>query len=208
MPELPFGWVGSIGLIQEVVENAPDPARFVEIGVWEGRGVVVTVEAIRKSGKAIEMHAVDWFEGGTFDGEENTYLRRLKALDLEGLDQESSFMKALREWEMEDEVVVHKMTSLEAAATFADQSLDYVYIDADHHEHMALADIEAWAPKVRLGGVLAGDDWPEVGPKAAVRRGLQDRGYPVEAYGRCWVVWNWPGWFPNGLTVEKTSATV
>jgi hypothetical protein len=52
-----------------------------------------------------------------------------------------------------------RSTSLDAAATFENQSLDAVYIDADHSRQGVLADLQAWVPKVRIGGVVAGHDY-------------------------------------------------
>lgn len=49
--------------------------------------------------------------------------------------------------------------SVEAAKTFADESLDFVYIDGNHEYSHVKADIEAWTPKVRQGGILAGHDY-------------------------------------------------
>jgi hypothetical protein len=48
-----------------------------------------------------------------------------------------------------------------AAARFADRSLDFVYLDADHRLPAVMADLAAWAPKVRPGGVMAGHDYDE-----------------------------------------------
>lgn len=49
--------------------------------------------------------------------------------------------------------------SEEAAAAFDDGFLDWVYIDADHRYEAVKADIDAWWPKIKAGGVLAGHDW-------------------------------------------------
>lgn len=54
-----------------------------------------------------------------------------------------------------------KATSVEAAQWFDDRSLDMVYIDASHDFVSVCDDIEAWLPKVKLGGVLAGHDYNE-----------------------------------------------
>jgi predicted O-methyltransferase YrrM len=50
------------------------------------------------------------------------------------------------------------MTSLEASRWFSDGSLDFVYIDGNHALHYVLEDLEAWTPKVRRGGIVAGHD--------------------------------------------------
>jgi len=55
-----------------------------------------------------------------------------------------------------------KMTSLEAAEKIPDESLDFVYIDANHSEPYVSQDIEAWTPKVRKGGIVAGDDYARI----------------------------------------------
>jgi predicted O-methyltransferase YrrM len=57
-----------------------------------------------------------------------------------------------------------KMTSIEASKQYADGSLDFVYIDADHSYASVVADINAWKPKVKPGGYIAGHDsyMPEV----------------------------------------------
>lgn len=52
-----------------------------------------------------------------------------------------------------------KKPSAEAAKEFTDGSLDFVYIDAAHDYENVKIDINAWAPKVRVGGIIAGDDF-------------------------------------------------
>ena len=49
--------------------------------------------------------------------------------------------------------------SVAAARQFADRSLDFVYIDANHDFLHVTQDIAAWSPKVRKGGILAGHDF-------------------------------------------------
>jgi len=52
-----------------------------------------------------------------------------------------------------------RMTSLEAAAECENNSFDFVYIDASHEYEDVKADIKAWLPKVKKGGIIAGDDY-------------------------------------------------
>lgn len=46
-----------------------------------------------------------------------------------------------------------------AAARFADASLDFVFIDANHTYEHVRDDIFAWWPKVRSGGIMTGHDY-------------------------------------------------
>ncbi len=54
---------------------------------------------------------------------------------------------------------VRKGRSIDVAREFADKSLDFVYIDADHSFAGVANDIGGWWPKTRAGGVLAGHDY-------------------------------------------------
>jgi hypothetical protein len=49
--------------------------------------------------------------------------------------------------------------SIEAANDFTDESLDFVYIDANHNYDHVLADIKSWLPKVKPGGIVSGHDY-------------------------------------------------
>lgn len=46
-----------------------------------------------------------------------------------------------------------------AAVRFADDSVDFVYLDANHEYGHVRRDLRAWVPKVRQGGVVAGHDY-------------------------------------------------
>jgi len=52
-----------------------------------------------------------------------------------------------------------KGLSIDVAKTLLNESLDWVYIDADHRYEVVKADLEAWFPKVRKGGVISGHDY-------------------------------------------------
>lgn len=54
-----------------------------------------------------------------------------------------------------------KGDSVESAKLFEDESLDFVFIDAGHRYEEVKADIEAWFPKVRKGGIVSGHDYVE-----------------------------------------------
>lgn len=41
----------------------------------------------------------------------------------------------------------------------ADASLDFVYIDAQHHYEAVREDLALWYPKLRVGGLFAGHDY-------------------------------------------------
>lgn len=52
-----------------------------------------------------------------------------------------------------------KEFSMDAVKRFADDSLDFVYIDANHTDPYVTQDVNAWARKVHAGGIICGDDF-------------------------------------------------
>ena len=52
-----------------------------------------------------------------------------------------------------------KMIGVEAAALYPDSFFDFVFIDDDHTYPVTKANIEAWLPKVKAGGIIAGHDY-------------------------------------------------
>lgn len=75
-----------------------------------------------------------------------------------------------------------RQPSLEAAKSVPDGSLDFVYVDANHGETFVMADLKAWASKVRVGGIVAGHDYiwrperPWIQVKSAVDRYVREHG--------------------------------
>jgi predicted O-methyltransferase YrrM len=59
--------------------------------------------------------------------------------------------------------------SMDAVKDFADESLDFVYIDGNHDFAHVTEDLNAWSKKVRKGGIISGHDYvfePRMGAHA------------------------------------------
>jgi hypothetical protein len=54
------------------------------------------------------------------------------------------------------------------ATPLVPDELDFVYVDGDHSYDAVAADLRAWWPKIRPGGVLCGDDYGGMGDKSSV----------------------------------------
>jgi len=76
------------------------------------------------------------------------------------------------------------------AKRFEDGSVDLVFLDADHSEDGVLRDLEAWLPKLRPGGIIAGHDYGarhHPGVKPAVDRVFREHSHPVRlAANKVW----------------------
>lgn len=57
-------------------------------------------------------------------------------------------------------ILIRKL-SMKAVEGFEDESLDFVYIDADHKFDFVMRDIIEWSKKVRSGGIVSGHDFNE-----------------------------------------------
>lgn len=84
---------------------------------------------------------------------------------------------------------VLRMDSIEAASYISDRSLDFVYIDGNHGAAFVQGDLEAWSPKVRQGGIIAGHDYgsdsDDIQVQAVVDTFTLERGIePVFVLGR------------------------
>jgi len=66
--------------------------------------------------------------------------------------------------------------SVEAAKDVEDGSLDFVFVDGNHVYDAVIEDLDAWVPKVRLGGVVAGHDFRDFPnkPTIHVKRAVTD----------------------------------
>ena len=55
--------------------------------------------------------------------------------------------------------IVHKASSVDAAAMIPDSSLDFVFLDAEHSEEAVSEDLAAWWPKIKPNGWIGGHDY-------------------------------------------------
>lgn len=89
-----------------------------------------------------------------------------------------------------------KGPSVEVAASIPDESLDFVFIDADHTEEGVTADIKAWTPKLKPAGWLTGHDTHFPSVRAVIDRLLP--GWTQRA-DHVWTI-------PKGETCSTSSA--
>lgn len=70
------------------------------------------------------------------------------------------FYDAVLELQKEDaRVTIYRALSVDASKMFKDSQLDSVYLDGNHSYPSVMADMDAWWPKVRIGGIMGGHDF-------------------------------------------------
>lgn len=98
------------------------------------------------------------------------------------------------------DAVLIKGYSKNVAESIEDESLDFVYIDADHRYVNVVEDINAWFGKVRKGGIISGHDYCRYldyfGVIEAVDEFCTNHGYEIKlTTDDYWEGHSFPSWY-------------
>lgn len=80
--------------------------------------------------------------------------------EMDGIFEEAKFRMKAALAQKQYEFIREK--SMDAVKRFEDNSLDFVYIDANHEAEFPYEDIVEWAKKVKPGGIISGHDYVRV----------------------------------------------
>jgi hypothetical protein len=141
---------------------------IVEVGSWKGFSSVAFAKGLKRRTDGGELHCVDVWDGkGALWGDFRT-----RFPNETGDHLFRCFQRNLERSNVSDIVTSHRMDSLQTAAQFAaaGRRFDAVFIDADHSYQAVRADILAWRPLIKPGGVLCGHDYDN----ASVRRAVDE----------------------------------
>lgn len=149
LQHLPQGWFHHGVQILDLL-NIHRPRRCVELGSWRGASALAITLTIRAWGGTLTcvdtwMGAVAY--GGTQLGIPAMLLECATNLVAGGVSSSIRLVPSL---------------TTTAAAAWTDGPVDFLYVDADHSYESTYADLQAWWPHVRVGGLVAGDDYDNV----------------------------------------------
>ena len=75
----------------------------------------------------------------------------------------NAYMETMKNIEgLEDRGIMIRSTSEEASQLFLDESIDFIYIDANHSYDYVKEDIIFWFPKLKKGGLFSGHDYLKI----------------------------------------------
>lgn len=128
------------------------------------------------------------------------YTGKVLCIDLWG--DEAIYAEAKKLLADKEKFKLYRADSLTIAEFIPDGSLDAAYIDGNHYYKEVLADIEAWYPKVRTGGIIAFHDYgaldADIFVKEAVDYWCKESGYEINVttddffegkpYQTCWLI--------------------
>lgn len=172
------GWFTFPNLYRSLVENIPQNGKFVEVGVWKGKSLSYFIVENININKNITTYAVDTWEGSAEHTKESSVVNKI--LYEEFISNMSS---------VADKFVPMRMTSEQASKQFEDNSLDAVFIDAQHEYEPVKQDLELWYPKVKSNGIFCGHDyyngWP--GVEQAVNEFGETNKLTIGGSEMCWI---------------------
>lgn len=144
---------------QAILERIRDNAKGVEVGVFQGE----LSKRLLRGNETLNLTLVDSW--GNYENADDFHSKLLPEEQAEAIKHTVNNTSFAGE-----RVTILKMRSVMAATVVADQSLDFVFLDADHRREGVTADIQAWLPKVKPGGWIGGHDYgkPEFGVTGAV----------------------------------------
>jgi len=130
------GWFSFPNLYRDIISKL-DGGRLVEVGVFKGCSFSFLVIEAYNSGKNFDVVGVDAFPWPDLLPAFNENMKPLegKFRLLAGGD------------------------SFDRAKDFEDESIDFIFIDANHTYEFVKKDIAAYLPKMKKGGIMAGHDY-------------------------------------------------
>lgn len=168
-------WFNYQSLYSKMINKFDTGSHFVEVGSWKGRSSCYMAVEIINSKKDIKFDCVDCWEYITiqYDIDKSKYK-----------DLYSIFLKNIEP--VKDIITPIKKISWEGAELYDDLSLDFVFIDAAHDYDSVVKDINAWLPKVKKGGVIAGHDY--LNSPQGVKRAVDEIIPKITVSdGGCWI---------------------
>lgn len=153
-----MGSLAERGYLFQLASDLPADARVIEIGSWMGASTCFIAGGLK--GAQPMIYAVDNFQGQSTCGEDAAwYQRHFRQLGANTtLEMFRANFDALG-FSPRGEPVISD--SLAAAQTLAAKrgAIDFIFIDGDHSYEACRADIAAWTPFVKRGGVIAFHDF-------------------------------------------------
>lgn len=155
-----------------------DPT-FVEVGCYLGKSTCYMAEALIERACSATLHIVDTFCGDQNIGAANFHAQFVQNMIGTGV------------WDRLNEV--HVADSVRFAESMPLDSVDFVFIDAEHTFESVARDLAAWWPRVRAGGLMAGHDYTDWFPglRGAVDEFVRrhDLAKAFRATGSSWMVY-------------------
>ncbi len=140
--------------LTKAMEKVSHKGIVVEVGSYIGISAQRLSRGILKYKRKAKFYCIDTFKG-TKGLKPNGHGHSEMYYMYRNRDVQAIFEKNMREYPHKTLV----MDSIEAAKLFNDESIDFLFLDANHFYRAVKADSKAWWPKIKEGGRFTGHDY-------------------------------------------------
>lgn len=166
---------------EALLAHLPHNATVAEIGVDSGDFSQRILEVCRPEKLwLVDAWHTERYHDGLFDSVCHRFQRELETQQIE----------------------IKRGLSIPVASHFADQSLDWIYIDTDHSYETTIRELCAYSPKIKPGGIIAGHDYTMGNFIKWYRYGV------IEAVHQFCVAFDWELCFITADTTENQSFAI
>lgn len=164
------GWMDYEITYERIVNEQPGGI-IVEVGTYLGKSLCCLGQLVMRSRKPFRVVGVDTCLGSGVENGNNNHLEAVKA---GGGNFAGQLLSNILDCGLQGTVSLILAESATASSLFADQSVSAVFLDAGHDYQSVISDIRAWLPKVKVGGIIGGDDMGVPGEVAPIWPGIRD----------------------------------
>ena len=148
------GWFDFQPVYTSMVEKFGDNSLFVEIGAWLGKSTAYMAVEIANSKKNIKFDVIDTWEGSTGSVDTDWYNEIISGLDMSPYQ---TFLENTRPVKKYIRPLIGY--SYDLVSDYADNSIDFLFIDGAHDYDSVKKDINDWYPKIKSNGMIGGHDY-------------------------------------------------
>ena len=151
------------------------PQVIVEIGVWKGTSTIHMANLLKQQGIDGAVIAVDTWLGASDHWAHPDWFSSLLIEHGQPMMMRT-FMANVLESANQDVIVPLPLDSVNASEVlkFYNVKVDMLHVDAGHEYGSVIADLRAWWPLLRSGGILVGDDYYEGPEWPGLRRAFDE----------------------------------
>lgn len=178
------GWFDYQSVFDIFIKSSQENSRIVELGCWKGKSSSYLLTEALNSGKMLDISFIDTWMGS-----------------IEHLDPECEFYEPelLNNpdyiWEIFNQNIakinypknLFRRDTFDAVSYFEDASISFLFIDTAHEYEHVIKEIDAWYPKVKLGGIIAGHDYFTPGVNQAVNEFFELVPHPLISLNASWM---------------------
>mgnify|MGYP006132751015 CR=1 FL=1 len=187
------GWFHGWDVYDRAVQHffahpSPNPPIFIEAGAYLGMSACFMSHLLSSKPHPARFVVLDTW--GSLEHKRSSWLPEQDVRMIHALgkgDMMLAWAHNVRDMGSWNHIsAVRRLSTLDAEALdmFANESVSFFYLDTSHGNHTTL-ELQAWWPRIAVGGWLCGDDWKRVQPWAAqfaAERKLTVAPWPAEQW--------------------------